>query len=50
MIAVYVVAALELPDGDRGRLEWLTRALWVLVGQVTRAWIVLLVYAEVARY
>ncbi|WP_156511828.1 hypothetical protein [Mycobacterium leprae] len=47
---MYVVAVLELRDGDRGRLGWLTRVLWVLVGQVTRAWIVWLVSDGVARY
>ncbi|WP_162196896.1 hypothetical protein ABFA25_04240 [Mycobacterium lepromatosis] len=47
---VYVVAALELRVGDRGRLEWLTRASCVLVGQVTRAWIGLVVSGGVAKY
>jgi transposase len=39
---VYVAAALELRDGDRGRLEALTRASSVPAGLATRARIVLL--------
>jgi transposase len=46
---VYVAAALELRDGDRGRLEALTRASTVSAGLATRARIVLLAADGVAN-
>jgi transposase len=46
---VYVAAALELRDGDRGRLEALTRASSVRSGLATRARIVLLAADGVAN-
>ena len=46
---MYVAAALELRDGDRGRLEALTRASTVSAGLATRARIVLLAADGVAN-
>jgi len=46
---VYVAAALELRDSDRGRLEVLTRAPTVRSGLATRARIVLLAAEGVAN-
>jgi transposase len=46
---VYVAAALELRDGDRGRLEALTRSSTVRAGLATRARIVLLAADGVAN-
>lgn len=40
--AMYVAQALQLRDGDRGRLEALTRASTAPAGLVQRAWMVLL--------
>jgi transposase len=46
---VYVAAALELRDGDRGRLEALTRSPSVRAGLATRARIVLLAAEGIAN-
>lgn len=46
---MYTAAALELRDGDRARLEALTRASTVTAGLATRARIVLLAADGVAN-